>query len=108
MDRATQAAVFSPQILQIDNKRSNFYKEITIALLCGVISGYFNVGLTLGQDIHFAATPVLFQTLPAIFLVTLGDSLPMLFTAYTKTEKITHGRTTLEIILWATIWGSVS
>ncbi len=34
--------------------------------------GCFNVGLTFGQNIHFTATPALFHTLPATFLVTLG------------------------------------
>lgn len=51
----------------------NFPKGIAIALLCGLMSGCFNVGLEFGKDIHFGAlTPDLFKSLPATLLVTLG------------------------------------
>ena len=54
-------------------KDFNFPKGIAIALLSGFMSGCFNVGLEFGKDINFgSATPDMFKTLPATFLVTLG------------------------------------
>ncbi len=54
-------------------KDFNFPKGICIALLAGVMSGCFNVGLTFGADINFGElTPAIYRTLPATFLVTLG------------------------------------
>ncbi|MBO5234471.1 MAG: rhamnose/proton symporter RhaT [Alistipes sp.] len=54
-------------------KDFNFPKGIVIALLAGVMSGCFNVGLEFGKDINFGAlTPDIFKTLPATLLVTLG------------------------------------
>lgn len=51
----------------------NFPKGIAIALLAGVMSGCFNVGLEFGKDINFGAlTPDMYKTLPATLLVTLG------------------------------------
>lgn len=54
-------------------KEFNFTKGIMIALLCGFMSGCFNIGLAFGQNINFGAlTPGIYKTLPATFLVTLG------------------------------------
>ncbi|MBQ2395209.1 MAG: L-rhamnose/proton symporter RhaT [Alistipes sp.] len=54
-------------------KDFNFPKGIVIALLAGVMSGCFNVGLEFGKDINFGElTPDIFKTLPATLLVTLG------------------------------------
>lgn len=54
-------------------KDFNFTKGIAIALLSGLMSGCFNVGLEFGEDINFGGlTPDIFKTLPATFLVTLG------------------------------------
>ncbi len=54
-------------------KDFNFPKGIAIALLAGVMSGCFNVGLEFGKDINFGTlTPDMFKTLPATLLVTLG------------------------------------
>ncbi|MDE6479753.1 MAG: rhamnose/proton symporter RhaT [Muribaculaceae bacterium] len=54
-------------------KDFNFPKGILIALLCGFMSGCFNVGLAFGADINFGdLTPDNYKTLPATFLVTLG------------------------------------
>ncbi len=54
----------------------NFPKGITIALLAGVMSGCFNVGLEFGKDINFGElTPDMYKTLPATLLVTLGGFL---------------------------------
>lgn len=50
----------------------NFPKGILIALLAGLMSGCFNVGLTFGQDIHFEGTAPMFASLPATLLVTIG------------------------------------
>lgn len=54
-------------------KDFNFPRGIVIALLAGVMSGCFNVGLEFGKDINFGElTPDIFKTLPATLLVTLG------------------------------------
>lgn len=53
-------------------KDFNFPKGIAIALLAGVMSGCFNVGLEFGGNIKFADSDPMFASLPATFLVTLG------------------------------------
>ena len=53
-------------------KDFNFPKGIAIALLAGLMSGCFNVGLEFGSSVHFEESPDVFKTLPATFLVTLG------------------------------------
>ena len=54
-------------------KDFNFPKGIAIALLAGVMSGCFNVGLEFGKDINFGSlTDPMFRTLPATLLVTIG------------------------------------
>ena len=57
-------------------KDFNFPKGIAIALLAGVMSGCFNVGLEFGKDINFGElTDPMYKTLPATLLVTLGGFL---------------------------------
>ena len=54
-------------------KDFNFPKGLAIALLAGVMSGCFAVGLEFGKDINFGdLTPDMYKTLPATMLVTLG------------------------------------
>lgn len=53
-------------------KDFNFPKGIAIALLAGVMSGCFNVGLEFGSTITFADSAEIYRTLPATFFVTLG------------------------------------
>lgn len=54
-------------------KDFNFPKGLAIALLAGVMSGCFNVGLEFGKDLNFGdLTPDMYKTLPATMLVTLG------------------------------------
>lgn len=53
-------------------KDFNFPKGLAIALLAGVMSGCFNVGLEFGSAITFADSAPIFSSLPATFLVTLG------------------------------------
>ena len=54
----------------------NFPKGIAIALLAGVMSGCFNVGLEFGKEINFGElTPDMYKTLPATLLVTFGGFL---------------------------------
>lgn len=53
-------------------KDFNFPKGIVIALLAGVMSGCFNVGLEFGSAITFADSAPVYSTLPATFFVTLG------------------------------------
>ncbi|MBR4969787.1 MAG: L-rhamnose/proton symporter RhaT [Alistipes sp.] len=57
-------------------KDFNFPKGLAIALLAGVMSGCFAVGLEFGKDINFGElTPDMYKTLPATMLVTLGGFL---------------------------------
>lgn len=53
-------------------KDFNFPKGIAIALLAGVMSGCFNVGLEFGSTVQIADTAAMYVTLPATMLVTLG------------------------------------
>ena len=54
-------------------KDFNFPKGLAIALLAGLMSGCFNVGLAFGADINFGdLTPDMYKTLPATMLVTVG------------------------------------
>lgn len=64
--------------LSDDEKRAavkdfNFPRGIVIALLCGLMSACFAIGLEFGSGLHFGdATPDMFKTLPATLLVTVG------------------------------------
>ena len=53
-------------------KDFNFPKGIVIAVLCGLMSACFNIGLSFGEGLCWAETKPIFATLPATFLVTLG------------------------------------
>ncbi len=53
-------------------KEFNFTKGIAVALLCGLMSACFAIGIDMGKEICFPSTPDIFRTLPATFLVTLG------------------------------------
>ncbi len=72
------AGAMKANALSEDEKKSsvkdfNFPKGILIALLCGFMSGCFNIGLAFGADINFGSlTAPEYATLPATFLVTLG------------------------------------
>lgn len=53
-------------------KEFNFGKGITVALIAGVMSACFSIGLGFGSSLCFEDTPEIYRTLPATFLVTLG------------------------------------
>jgi L-rhamnose-H+ transport protein len=53
-------------------KDFNFPKGIAVALLCGLMSACFSIGLGFGADLCFDETPEIYRTLPATFLITLG------------------------------------
>lgn len=53
-------------------KDFNFSKGITVALIAGLMSACFNIGLDFGSDLCFTETADIYRTLPATFLVTLG------------------------------------
>ncbi len=74
-------------------KDFNFPKGIVIALLAGVMSGCFNVGLEFGKDINFGTlTPDIFKTLPATLLVTLGGfATNAVYCLYQNTKNRTFG-----------------
>ena len=56
-------------------KDFNFGKGIVIAIICGLMSACFNIGLSFGSGLCFADTKPMFQTLPATMLVTFGGFL---------------------------------
>lgn len=53
-------------------KEFNFGKGMTVALIAGVMSACFSIGLGFGSSLCFEETPEIYRTLPATFLVTLG------------------------------------
>lgn len=53
-------------------KDFNFGKGITVALIAGLMSACFSIGLGFGSSLCFEDTPEIYRTLPATFLVTLG------------------------------------
>lgn len=73
---AMKSATLSEEEKKAAVKDFNFPKGIAIALLAGVMSGCFNVGLEFGKDINFGdLTNPMFRTLPATLLVTMGGFL---------------------------------
>jgi len=56
-------------------KDFNFPKGIAIALLAGVMSGCFNVGLSFGENVCFPESSEMVKTLPATLFVTVGGFL---------------------------------
>lgn len=53
-------------------KDFNFGKGIIVALIAGLMSACFSIGLGFGSTLCFEDTPEIYRTLPATFLVTLG------------------------------------
>lgn len=53
-------------------KDFNFGKGLLVALLAGLMSACFNIGLSFGSGLHWAQTPDIFKGLPATLLVTVG------------------------------------
>ncbi len=53
-------------------KEFNFGKGITVALIAGLMSACFSIGLGFGSSLCFEETPEIYRTLPATLLVTLG------------------------------------
>ena len=69
-------------------KDFNFPKGLAIALLCGFMSGCFNVGLEFGKGINFGElTNPMFRTLPATFLVTLGGFITNAIYCFYQNQK---------------------
>lgn len=74
-------------------KDFNFPKGLAIALLAGLMSGCFNVGLAFGADINFGdLTPDMYKTLPATMLVTFGGFLTnAIYCFYQNSKNDTWG-----------------
>ena len=56
-------------------KDFNFGKGLFVAVLAGLMSACFNIGLSFGQGLFLEGTRPIFQTLPATMLVTFGGFL---------------------------------
>lgn len=84
-------------------KDFNFPKGIMIALLAGVMSGCFNVGLEFGSNINFGEeTPAIFRTLPATFMVTVGGfATNLVYCLYQNHKNKTWGD-----YAKVTVWGN--
>lgn len=70
-----KASSLSDEEKQAAVKDFNFPKGLSIALLAGLMSACFNVGLEFGGSLHFAETGEMFRTLPGTMFVTLGGFL---------------------------------
>ncbi len=70
-----KASSLSDEEKQAAVKDFNFPKGLLIALLAGLMSACFNVGLEFGGSLHFAETGEMFRTLPGTMFVTLGGFL---------------------------------
>ncbi len=56
-------------------KDFNFGKGLFVAVLAGLMSACFNIGLSFGADLFLPGTKPIFRTLPATMLVTFGGFL---------------------------------
>lgn len=56
-------------------KDFNFGKGLLVALIAGFMSACFAIGLGFGGNLTWEATPSIYKTLPATFLVTFGGFL---------------------------------
>ena len=56
-------------------KDFNFGKGLVVAVLSGVMSACFSIGLSFGADLQWAETRPIFASLPATLLVTFGGFL---------------------------------
>lgn len=73
-------------------KDFNFGKGIVIAVLCGLMSACFNIGLSFGQGLCFPETAPIFKTLPATMLVTFGGFLTnAVYCLYQNSRNKTFG-----------------
>lgn len=70
-----KASSLSEEEKQAAVRDFNFPKGLLIALLAGLMSACFNVGLEFGGSLHFAETGEMFRTLPGTMFVTLGGFL---------------------------------
>lgn len=69
---AMKAAALPEEEKKAAVKDFNFGKGIAVALLAGFMSACFNIGLSFGENLHWAQTKEIFQSLPATLLVTVG------------------------------------
>lgn len=67
-----KSAMLSDEEKQKAVKEFNFTKGLAVALLAGVMSGCFNIGLGFGEVLTVADANEMFRSLPATLLVTLG------------------------------------
>ncbi|MBD5356148.1 MAG: rhamnose/proton symporter RhaT [Bacteroides sp.] len=83
-----KASSLSEEVKKKAVKDFNFPKGLAIALLCGFMSGCFNVGLEFGSGINFGdLTPDIYKTLPATFLVTLGGFVTNAIYCFCQNQK---------------------
>lgn len=68
-------------------KEFNFGKGIIVALLCGLMSACFNIGLSEGESLQFEGVDPMVATLPATFLVTLGGFVTNAFYCFWQNSK---------------------
>lgn len=73
-------------------KDFNFGKGLFVALLAGFMSACFAIGLGFGEKLTWAATPGIFKSLPATFMVTFGGFLTnAIYCLYQNSKNKTFG-----------------
>lgn len=68
-------------------KDFNFGKGIIVALVCGLMSACFAIGLAVGGEIKFEGVNPMFESLPATFLVTLGGFITNVVYCFAQNSK---------------------
>lgn len=68
-------------------KDFNFGKGLIVAVLSGVMSACFSIGLSFGADLQWAETKPIFASLPATLLVTFGGFLTNAVYCLTQNAK---------------------
>lgn len=104
--------------LSEDEKRKavkdfNFSKGILVALLCGLMSACFAIGLAVGGEIRFEGVNPMYETLPATFLVTLGGFVTNAVYCFSQNSKnktwgdYTNGSVWMNNLLFCIIAGAL-
>ncbi len=68
-------------------KDFNFGKGIIVALVCGLMSACFAIGLAVGGEIHYDGVDPMYESLPATFLVTLGGFITNAIYCFTQNSR---------------------
>lgn len=96
-----KSASLSDEEKQKAVKEFNFSKGIIVALLCGLMSACFAIGLAVGGELHFEGVDPMYETLPATFLVTLGGFVTNAFYCFYQNGKNSTWADYTKTNIWA-------